>query len=468
MNLLVFLTDDHGRWASSAYGNREIHSPVMRWLAETGIRFDAAYTPSPVCSPARASFWTGQIPSRHGVHDYLTEPTDGPGHAGIAGIPHLGVFLREAGYRTGMIGKWHAGTYARPMPGFDTWFTSLRGTNASFARQSFVDGDETVETFGHQETFLTDRALRFLREDPTGERPFFLFVGYTNPHTPHSGEPAPLEHHYRDAAFADIPRERPLATNGHARVAPYNPDEAGRRTQLASYFAAVENIDHQMLRLVAELENLRMLDNTLIVYTADHGHMNGHHGLHTKGNATLPPNFLDESIQVPLLVRPPGGLRKGRVVTQPVDLCDLFATLLDFGGADAASIIRAQGSPGRSFRRLPEDPFHPWRALQFCEYGPNRMARSATAKLIRRFPHPFGPAYGDEFYDLAGDPRETTNRIDDPAFAHVIDEMSRALDEHFSQYESPAASGRLPEALSRVHNTSDSWRTAPGSDDHRQ
>ena len=468
MNLLVFLTDDHGRWASSAYGNREVHTPVMRWLADTGARFDAACTPSPVCSPARASFWTGRIPSRHGVHEYLTEPTDCPDHEGIAGQPQLGAFLQEAGYRTGMIGKWHAGPYARPMPGFDTWFTSLRGTNASFARQSFVDGNERVEAFGHQETHLTDRALRFLREDSTGQRPFFLFVGYTNPHTPHAGEPAPLEHHYREAAFADIPRERAMAAHGHARVAPFDPDEPDRRKQLAAYYAAVANIDQQMLRLVAELENLRLLDDTLIVYTSDHGHMNGHHGLHTKGNATLPPNFLDESIHVPLLLRPPGGVNGGRVVSQPVDHCDLFATLLDYGAADVDAIADRQGSPGRSFRPLLTDPAHPWREIQFCEYGPHRMARSATAKLIRRFPHPFGPAYGDEFYDLAGDPRETANRIQDPAFAHVIDSLDQALAAHFAQYESPDASGCQPEALSRRHNDADSWRTVAGSDDHRQ
>ncbi len=82
-NLLFFLTDDHGRWASGAYDNREIHSPCMNWLAETGVRFDQACCVGPVCSPARATFRSGQIPSRHGVHDWLHEPNDNPAHPGL-------------------------------------------------------------------------------------------------------------------------------------------------------------------------------------------------------------------------------------------------------------------------------------------------------------------------------------------------------------------------------------------------
>ena len=99
-NLLVFLTDDHGQWASSAYGNRELHTPAMQWLADTGARFAHAHSPNPVCSPSRASFWTGQIPSRHGVHDWLLEPDEDPAHHGIAGRETLGSFLKEGGYRT--------------------------------------------------------------------------------------------------------------------------------------------------------------------------------------------------------------------------------------------------------------------------------------------------------------------------------------------------------------------------------
>ena len=475
-NILVFLTDDHGQWASSAYGNREIHSPVMQWLADTGARYDHAFSPNPVCSPARASFWTGMIPSRHGLHDFLSEPNEQPEHHGIAGQPSLGSFLHDLGYRTGLVGKWHAGDYWQPMPGFDTWFTSTRGTNARFGEQRFVDGNERVDCFGHQEHIYTDRAVRFLKEwaateqpaEPDSRAPFFLFVGYTNTHTPHTAEPAPLVHHYRKATFSDIPRETYKGAQGHPRIATFDPDEPDRRPQLADYYASVENIDQQMLRLVAELENLGQLDNTLIVYTSDHGHMNGHHGLHTKTNATIPPNFLEETLHVPLLLRWPGAFPEGRVMTEPVDHHDTFATLLDAAGADVEAITRQQVSPGRSTLPLLRGEAQKWRDTQCCESGPHRVIRSATAKLIRRYPNPVGPTFGSEFYDLVNDPRETTNQIANPVYAEVIRELDVALETHFVAFEDPEKSGITAAGLAPRHNPLDSYRKSPGDDDHRQ
>ncbi|MCC5807150.1 MAG: sulfatase-like hydrolase/transferase [Opitutales bacterium] len=467
-NILVFLTDDHGQWASGAYGNRELHTPVMQWLADTGARAEHAFCPNPVCSPARASFWTGQIPSRHGIHDYLGEPNENPVHRGIAGQPTLASFLQERGYRTGMVGKWHAGDYWHPMPGFDTWFTSTRGTNARCGPQAFVDGTERIETFGHQETVYTDRALRFLREwSADAEKPFFLYAGYTNTHTPHDGETAPLVHHYRKCRFADLPGVTYTGAHGHARIAPFDAREDARRAQNAEYYAAVEVIDQQMLRIVAELENLGQLENTLIVYTSDHGHMNGHHGLHTKANATIPPNFLEESLHVPLLLRHPRLIPEGMRLPSPVDHCDLFATLLDAAGADAEAVAARQASPGRSFLPLLRDTRTPWRQLQFAESGPNRMVRSARDKLIVRFPLFANPA-GEEYYDLENDPTETTNAASNPAHRHRVAELRRELEAYFGRYSDPAKSGTNPAALGVRHNDFDAWLKKPGDDDHRQ
>lgn len=465
-NILVFLTDDHGQWASSAYGNREIHSPVMQWMADTGARIEHAFCTNPVCSPSRASFWTGQIPSRHGVHDFLGEPNENPEHHGIAGQPTLGALLKEIGYHTGMVGKWHAGDYWEPMPGYDTWFTSLKGTNARFQEQDFVDGHERVKLFGHQEIHYTDRAVRFLRERGPADAPFFLYVGYTNTHTPHNAEPAPLRHHYKDCTFQDIPRETHNPEHGHARIAPFDPDESARREQLADYYASVENIDQQMLRVIAELENLGELENTLIIYTADHGHMNGHHGLHTKANATLPANFLEESIKVPMLLRGPG-VPPGIAPGFRADHCDLFATLLDAAGADLPPILNARHSAGESFLPSLHNEAHPRRDLQFCESGPNRMVRGPTEKLILRHPHPSGLAVHDEFYDLARDPRENHNLIHHPDHAKRIHVLKEALNDFFTQYADPAHDGTSA-GLNRSHNSADLWTLLPGQTDQRQ
>lgn len=473
-NILVLLTDDHGQWAGSAYGNREIHSPGMGWLARTGACLERAFCPLPVCSPARASFWTGQIPSAHGLHDWLQEPNENPVHHGIAGRPNLGNFLRESGYRTGMVGKWHAGDYWRKPDGFDTWFTSALGTNARFGVQRFYEDDRSVEHHGHQEVFVTERAIRFLRESCAGtapgqppEHPFFLFVGYTNTHTPHSGEVAPLADHYRSATFADLPDEPYAGEHGHARIAPFDPRDPRRREQLAQYYAAVEAIDQQLVRLIAELENLGQLDSTLIVYTSDHGHLNGHHGLHTKGNATIPNNFLDESILVPALLRWPAAIAPGRRHRFPADHCDLFATLLDAAGAPVEAITARQKSPGRSYLPLLRGEILPWRDFQVCEHGPSRMARTESAKLIRRYPNLSGIDYPDEFYDLASDPRECRNVLADPAHAPTVAALDRLLQEHFSRYEDPAVAGTNLATL-LPHNPRDPWRLRPGQFDERQ
>ena len=450
-NILVFQTDDHGQWASGCYGNREIHSPSMDWLAATGARMTRAFTPCPVCSPARASFWTGKIPSAHGVHDYLQEGygagfTD---HPGIGDQTTLGDLLQQAGYHTGLVGKWHAGGQGEPRPGFDFWVSSLLGTNAKFGEQRYSDNGRTVEFRGHQAPYLTDQALRFLRDRPDPQ-PFFLYVGYTDTHTPHKSSPERLVEKYRHAAFSDIPDESYGGEHGRARRM-HDKDE--HREQIAQYYAAVEMIDSQIGRVIDELDSRGLLDDTLIVYTSDHGHMNGHHGLHCKGNATVPQNLLDESILVPCLLRWPGGVESGRVQDAFVDHCDLHATLLDAAGA--ASGDAGANKPGRSCLPLLRGEPADWRDVQFCEYGNARMARTGRYKLIRRYEGPNGH-FPDEFYDLAEDPRETDNRFADTRCADTIADLTAQLDRHFVAYEDPRFSGR-DIARQPEHNGSQPW-----------
>lgn len=473
-NILVFFTDDHGQWASSPYGNSEIISPTMQWLADTGARMDEAFTPTPVCSPARACFHTGRIASQHGIHDWLQEgPSETgshPDHPGLRGQPVLAALLKEAGYHTGLVGKWHCGHEEEPHPAWDTWFTNARGTNARFGTQVFYEGTDTQTFQGHQETILTDRALRFLRERSSADpdSPFFLFVGYTNTHTPHTGESDPFVHQYRHCSFRDIPNEPYKGQNGFPRIAPFNPQEPQRREQLAQYYAAVHAVDQQMARIVAELENLGQLDHTLILYTSDHGHMNGHHGLHTKGNATIPLNFLDESIRVPLLLRWPNKIPPAQIHPFPVDHCDVFATLIDAAGLPSTSIAAQVTSPGKSF--LPylqhnEQPTH-WRSHQICEYAYSRMIRTPNAKLIRRAPTKV-TSFPDEFYDLSNDPRETNNVINQPQYAQTIQHFDQHLNQFFHQFADPDRAGTNMASI-YPHNTNDPWNVLPTEGQHKQ
>ncbi|MCC5831280.1 MAG: sulfatase-like hydrolase/transferase [Phycisphaeraceae bacterium] len=451
-NILLFVTDDHGRWALPCYGAREIHAPTLDFLAATGIRAEQAYTPCAVCSPARASLFTGRMPSAHGIHDWLSAEDGDQHHPGLTGQTLLPALLKQVGYATGLSGKWHCGHPDRPADGFDTWFTMAHGTTARFGAQPFYEGNSIVELHGHQAVHITDRAARFLLERDR-RRPFFLTVGYTDTHTPHSHAPQRLSDQYRNTRFATVPEESFAACHGHVRFAP-RPDAGERQRQLADYAASVSMIDQQIARLMDVLENLGELENTIVIYTSDHGHMNGHHGLHTKSNATVPANFIDESIQVPLIWSFPddraaarqGEAERDRVLHDRVDHCDLFATILDAAGLDARSLADSVRSPGQSYlaqlRGAGSDRqvSNGRRQEQFCEYGNARMVRTDRHKLIVRHPGPNGH-WPDEFYELENDPRERTNAIKAPQHADTIAALRAKLDDFFARYEEPSRRG---------------------------
>lgn len=451
-NLLVFLTDDHGQWASRCYGTPALHTPSLDWLATTGARFPNAYTPCPVCSPARASFWTGKIPSAHGIHDFLFHRE----HPGITGQSHLGDQLQAAGYRTALCGKWHCHAKGEtPQPGFDFWFSQWEGTNARFGNQPFSDQGERRDFHGHQAPIITDTAIRFLREHQAQEesQPFFLFVGYTETHSPFKSLPERLvaPHRLQDP----LPIEREAFADAHGIPGtPAPEDETAFREQLAQYFASVEMIDEQVGRILDELEGQGLLDDTLIVYTSDHGHMNGQHGLLNKGNATTPQNFPEESIRVPLLIRPAGGAPT-QTPELRVDHCDLHATLREAAGL---ALEPQPGSPGRSFLATlqGETPLD-WRGDQFGDYGNARMIRSAEGfKLIRRYPGPNGQ-FPDEFYDLTVDPRETRNLIADPTYEEQMQALDDRLHEWFMAHEVEGCEG-TGVGEREPFNTNEPWR----------
>ncbi len=461
-NILVFLTDDHGSWASGAYGNREVHTPSMDYLAADGVRFENAFTPSPVCSPARACFFTGRLPSQHGIHDWIQESA-APEKNWLVGETNIAEILHDRGYQTALIGKWHLGQSHLPQPGFDRWFGHTHGQYPHFGKQFFSDQGNPVEALGHQSLLLTDEALKFLRRRDKG-RPFFLFVGLVDTHTPHTGHPPRLVEKYRHAAFSDIlTEEQKLPVGMKARSDFLPKTEAERREWHAEYYASVETIDSQLGRVMDELQSDGSLDETLVVYTSDHGHMNGQHGLFTKGNATIPQNFYEESIRIPLLMRWPGVIPKGAVKNEFVDHLDLFQTLAEAG---TAKIPSGKSLPGKSFLNLLKNGDDDWRREQICEYGNARMIRDARYKLIRRYA-PHAPEHPDELYDLQTDPRETVNLMDRAGLASEVSRLAGKLDAHFVGYENPDAhfaKYEVPERSGRQilsqpeHNPWEPWR----------
>ncbi len=449
-NILLVVTDDQGHWACGPCGSAEIETPTMDLLAATGVWFANASSPSPVCSPARASLLTGRLPSQHGIHDFLSE-TGSDEHDWLAGEILLPELLREAGYFTSLVGKWHLSGSGRPPAGvFDRWLSydvGAEGWQNQYlhrGRVHLLDNGEAVTVDGFQTAELTRWAIEII-EHRSDDRPFFMLFAPTETHAPFDGHPDEWVDRYRSVSFADIPRgeSSALPPNGAASLLPDDPTE-----MLAQYYAAVSAQDAWIGELLTALDDAGLVDDTLVIVTSDHGHMNGQHGLVGKANATLPQNLYEEVVRVPLVMRWPARLPEGAATDLFVDHLDLFATVLDAAGIELDDATRERiSSPGRSLLQLFGGSAVEWRRYRFAEHGNARMVADRRWKLVRRYP-PVDPSFGDELYDLETDPRETTNLIGVPGYQYRPVKLEAVLDEHFGRYEDPGKSGtRIMEQL---------------------
>ena len=451
-NILLFLTDDHAQWALGAYGNGDLRTPTLDYLAASGVQMENAFTPTPVCSPARASLLTGRLASQHGIHDYLGSGDPAMQNRDwLADEITLPQLLGEAGYETAMIGKWHVGRDEVPPSYFDAWFSL--SNDYPFEHDGafrFVDNGRMVTLRGYKTDIITDHAIRFLRNRADGS--FFMVVGYMGTHSPWQGHPERLVSGYRRCRFKDIPQDVAYPF-GRQNLESANETRFRPREALAQYYAAVTHIDEGVGRILDELEALGLRERTLVAYTSDHGLNCGHHGIWGKGNGTLPLNVVEESIRVPLIFNGPG-LFAGQRRAEFVDHLDLFQTLLEFAGVSPPQ-RGADYYPGRSYLALLQNTaaLRDWRDVQFGEYGPLRMIRTARFKLVRRYPS--GPC---ELFDLQRDPRETTNLFDAPDYAGTVAALTALLERHFERYEDEEKSGRLGPLLPR-YNTTEAWQT---------
>ncbi len=444
-NIVLFLADDHGQWAAGPYGNEEVETPFLDTLAASGVLMADATSPSPVCSPARVSLLTGRMPSQHGVHDFLSEQPDFD-HDWLAGEVLLPELLQQAGYRTALIGKWHCtATSVNPARGFDRWLSYDQGPEGwpnQYLHQGTVhlsDQGSPISVDGFQLEYLGQAAREFIASgDP--EQPYFLLFAPTDAHWPFEGHPEEWVERYRNASLDEVPVGETSAfpaANANS-VAPEDLHET-----LAQYYAAISHQDAELAKILDLLEARGELDNTLVIYTSDHGLMVGHHGLLGKSNATLPQNLYEESIRVPMIFSWPGGFPEaGITLDLPFDHLDLFQTILDAAGVELSEDLKRRiNSPGQSLLPMLRDPETQWRQYRFTEHGNARQINDGRYKLVRRYP-PLDPRFGDELYDLEADPRETVNLVDDPDYREVGAELSAALDRHFERFEVPEHSGR--------------------------
>lgn len=451
-NIVFILSDDQGPWAMNCAGTPELYTPSLNAIAQNGMRFENFFCASPVCSPARASLLTGDIPSSHGVLDWLrsgnvdaekfaAQGKENPygGYADedkpiqyLAGKTTYTDILAQNGYTCALSGKWHLGDSVTPQHGFSRWYTIGKGGCFYYHPDIVENGSITVEHGKYVTDLITDRALEFLDELAEGEDPFYLSVHYTAPHSPWGAEHHPKEwiDYYDSCRFESIPDvpDHPDMTTGPVYGTPR------RKENLRGYFAAISAMDAGIGRILRRLEEKGLTNDTLVVFTADNGMSMGHHGIWGKGNGTRPMNMYDTAVKVPFLISYPPLIPKGSVCKAMVSAYDWFPTLLDFLGLDMQVTSRL---PGRSFLpalwggTLPGGD-----VVVFDEYGPVRMIRSQTHKLVVRYPYGY-----HEFYDLEKDPNEEHNLIDDPAYGELILTYRRKLEKWFNSYANPDIDG---------------------------
>ena len=452
-NILIVLNEDHGQWALGSYGNHEINTPTLDYLARTGVQMDNAFTPTPVCSPARACLLTGRLASQHGVHDYLASGPETDRYDWLGGEILLPKLLAEAGYQTALIGKWHLGNDSQPQAGFEYWFTHSADYPIEHGGpHRYSDQGRIISLTGYKTQILTDRAISYLMQRDK-ERPFFVLVSYTASHSPWNNHPERLVDQYRRGRFEDI-SEDAFHPFGKQNLESTFDTRLNPREGQAQYYASVSQVDEAVGRIMDELEALGLRESTLLIFTSDHGLNCGQHGIWGKGNGTLPLNMVEESIRIPLIFNQPGNLYSGQHRREFVDHCDIFQTLMEFAGVELP-VKDENYYPGRSFLPMLDNsrPVIDWRDIQFGEYGDLRMVRTATHKLIRRYLD--GSA---ELFDLVHDPRETINLIHEPDMQPLVERLTSMMEGYFSRYEDPVKSGLRVRELPK-HNTTEAWRS---------
>lgn len=432
-NVCFILSDDQGAWALGAAGNDEIATPNLDRLAAAGTRLDDFFCVSPVCSPARASLFTGQIPSRHGVHDWLRGRQVGPDGADyLAGQPLVTDVLSGAGYRCGLSGKWHLGANDRPRAGFVHWFAHQAGGGPYYDAPVVQDGRLRNEP-GYVTDAFADDAVRFLDGEAARPEPFWLSLHFTAPHSPwKDNHPAEIVARYDDCPFTTCPQEPDhpwLRRNADGVPAGRGTDV---RSALQGYYASITAMDAAIGRVLSALDRHDLTASTLVVFTSDNGHNCGHHGIWGKGNGTYPQNMYDTSVKVPALFCQPGRVPAGAVREELLSGYDMAPTLLEWAGLPADSLAPTGSlSPGRSFAGVlagaeveSREP-----VVVFDEYGPVRMIRTREWKYVHRY----GPG-GPELYHLTDDPGERANLADDPDHANRCAALRRELEGWFAAH----------------------------------
>ncbi|HEY4311154.1 MAG TPA: sulfatase [Pirellulales bacterium] len=443
-NVLWICADDHAAYVFGADGNRQVRTPRLDQLAAEGTRFSHAYCNAPVCTASRQSFLTGRYPHRVGVTVLKT-----PLSESAVTLPEM---LREAGYRTCGIGKMHFNSALAhgfekriDMPEYGRWLAMQEReplpTDVELLPQwkPFHDPARVwLNSFcrpyaAHEAdmagTFFADTAARELAEsDARSNKPFFLMVSFYEPHSPFH---FPVE--FRDRID---PTQMPVykaAPEDDAQIPAIFRDLTTSEKQgiAAAYYTSVEFLDKNVGRVLDALSAAGHGDDTLVIYTGDHGYMLGQHGRFEKHCSFEP------AIRVPLVMRLPARVPAGAVSPALVELIDVVPTVLDLCGIDKPTTVE-----GRSLAGVLDGTNEQHRDCVFVEYAENEEAaiRTVRWKLVystgrreRQDGYTSGrplPGKTVRLFDVQNDPDELVNLAALPEQASRVAELTDKLAQH--------------------------------------
>ncbi|MBN1809711.1 MAG: choline-sulfatase [Planctomycetes bacterium] len=437
MNILLVMADQLSFAVLPPYGDTAAVAPNIDLLARSGTVFENAYCPSPLCVPSRASMLTGRLTTSIASYDNGSELP--------ASVPTFVHHLRSAGWRTVLSGKMH---FIGPdqLHGFEErltpdiypsdfgwtpdWSAGPRLNNGSNIGEFTLAGPVTSNEQIVYDDNVHARALRRIRSF-SGDAPFFLCVSYSHPHRPFQTSPEYWDRY----AGVDIPLPaappRPFEEMNlyeqwiqvHHGVDKGHPDEASVLRARRAYYGMVSYVDDRLGELMRALHDSGLADDTLVIFTSDHGEMLGEHGMWFKRT------YHECSSRVPLIVSRPG--TPPRRAAEVVSHVDLFPTVLDLAGVDPP----ASGIDGDSFAAALDGPVPTWKntaVLDYCGEGPvrpMRMLRSGPFKYVHVDGMP------PLLYNIAEDPLELHNLAADPACADTALSLKAKL---FDGYD-PAA-----------------------------
>lgn len=468
-NILHIMTDQQ-QWATIA-GRSECRTPNLNRLAASGMIFERSYTPSAVCCPARAMILSGAYHWHNGVYNQVHSPPSV--HRDMnADVVLYSQRLRDAGYRLGYVGKWHASYVRTPLDfGFhevadlegcdpkliqrlDTnpdHVERRRGPRSVFQRQMRWPGSEPFPMWGYREGpeeatpefYRAECAIRMMRRLARGGQPWHLEVQFVQPHDPYMPLKPYLDRY--DPRSIAVPKSFSDPFEGKPGLHRRESETWGRVTEddyrqgRAHYFAYTEQVDAQIGRVLDALRETGQEDNTIVAATTDHGDMAGAHRMWIKG--WIP---YEECYRVPLLVRWPGHTRPGSSTKALAQTHDLGHTYVAAAGARALPY-----ADGRSLAPLLENPQAAWRDQILCAFYGGEYLYTQRIAITERFKYVFNGFDIDECYDLAEDPEEMRNLAAFGEKTAYVDDMRARLYELMNEFDDPYGDLTRPSAPMR-------------------